>query len=87
MPKSDIEIARAATMESITDVGAKIGIPEDALLRHGHHMAKLDYGYINGLKKKRDGKLILVTAIKVFGPRWERKILPAKPRSTCRSTS
>jgi len=63
MPKSDIEIARAATMESITDVGAKIGIPEDALLRHGHHMAKLDYGYINGLKKKRDGKLILVTAI------------------------
>lgn len=63
MPKSDIEIARAATMESITDVGAKIGIPADALLRHGHHMAKLDYGYINGLKKKRDGKLILVTAI------------------------
>lgn len=63
MPKSDIEIARAATMESITDVGAKINIPEDALLRHGHHMAKLDYGYINSLQKKRDGKLILVTAI------------------------
>ena len=63
MPKSDIEIARAAKMQSITDVGAKINIPDDALLRHGHHMAKLDYGYINSLQKKRDGKLILVTAI------------------------
>lgn len=63
MPKSDIEIARAAKMQSIADVGAKINIPEDALLRHGHHMAKLDYGYIKGLQKKRDGKLILVTAI------------------------
>ena len=63
MPKSDIEIARAAKMESIADVGAKINIPDEALLRHGHHMAKLDYGYINSLQKKRDGKLILVTAI------------------------
>ena len=63
MPKSDIEIARAATMEPIADIGAKLDIPESALLRHGHHMAKVDYGFIRGLAKKRDGKLILVTAI------------------------
>tara|TARA_R110000787_G_scaffold63679_8_gene143714 strand:- start:44675 stop:46345 length:1671 start_codon:yes stop_codon:yes gene_type:complete len=63
MPKSDIEIARAATMEPIADIGAKLDIPETALLRHGHHMAKVDYGFIRGLAKKRDGKLILVTAI------------------------
>ena len=63
MPKSDIEIARAATMQPITDIGAKLDIPESALLRHGHHMAKVDYGFIRGLSKKRDGKLILVTAI------------------------
>ena len=63
MPKSDIEIARAATMEPIADIGAKLDIPESALLRHGHHMAKVDYGFIRGLAKKRDGKLILVTEI------------------------
>ncbi len=63
MPKSDIEIARAATMEPIADIGAKLDIPETALLRHGHYMAKVDYGFIRGLAKKRDGKLILVTAI------------------------
>ena len=51
MPKSDIEIARAATMEPIADIGAKLDIPESALLRHGHHLAKVDYGFIRGLAK------------------------------------
>ena len=60
---SDIEIARAARMAPITEVGARIGIPEEALHLYGRTKAKLGFGYIDGLKGRRDGKLILVTAI------------------------
>ena len=63
MPLTDIEIARRAKMRPIADIGAKLDIPPESLLPHGHHMAKIDFGFINGLAKKRDGKLILVTAI------------------------
>jgi len=63
MPKSDIEIAREAKMLPIAEIGAKIGIPSEALLPFGHTKAKVSFDFINTLKKKRDGKLILVTAI------------------------
>ncbi|MEQ8664140.1 MAG: formate--tetrahydrofolate ligase [Rhodospirillales bacterium] len=63
MPKSDIEIAREAKMQPIIEIGEKIGIPADALLPFGHTKAKVSFDFINSLKKKRDGKLILVTAI------------------------
>jgi len=61
--KSDIEIARAATMKPITEVAAKIGIPADALVPYGHTKAKVSFKHIDGLKDGKDGKLILVTAI------------------------
>ena len=63
MPKSDIQIARAAKMQSINDIGAKLNIPAEALLHYGPHKAKLSYEYIKKQAKKKDGKLILVTAI------------------------
>ena len=63
MSKSDIEIAREAKMQPITDIGAKLDIPADALLQYGPHKAKMSYDFINSLGRKRDGKLILVTAI------------------------
>lgn len=63
MPLSDIEIARKAKMKPILDVGAKLDIPEDALLQYGTDKAKLSYDYIKKLNRKPDGKLILVTAI------------------------
>ena len=63
MSKSDIEIAREAKMQPITDIGAKLDIPSDALLQYGPHKAKMSYEFINSLGRKRDGKLILVTAI------------------------
>ncbi len=64
MPKSDIEIAREATMKPIAEVGGeKLGIPGDALLNYGPYKAKVSMDYINGLKEQPDGKLILVTAI------------------------
>lgn len=64
MPKSDIEIAREATMKPIADVGAeKLGIPGDALLHYGPHKAKVDMNYLKSLESSPDGKLILVTAV------------------------
>ena len=63
MPKSDIEIAREATMQPITDIGAKLDIPAEALLQYGPNKAKLSYDYIKKLSRRPNGKLILVTAI------------------------
>ncbi len=61
--KSDIEIAREGKMKPIAEIGAKIGIPADALLQFGPTKAKISFDYIEKLKSKPDGKLILVTAI------------------------
>ena len=63
MVMSDIEIAREATMKPIADIGAKLGIPGDALLQYGPDKAKISFDYINSLRDKPDGKLVLVTAI------------------------
>jgi formate--tetrahydrofolate ligase len=61
--KSDIEIARAAKMKPIMEIGKKLGIPEKDLVPYGHTKAKVSLDYIEGVNKKKDGKLILVTAI------------------------
>jgi formate--tetrahydrofolate ligase len=61
--KSDIEIARAAKMKPIMEVGKKLGIPEADLIPYGHTKAKVHLDYIDKLASKPDGKLILVTAI------------------------
>src|SRR6266567_1517858 len=63
-PKSDIEIAQAARMRPIVDVGRdKLGIPADALLNYGPHKAKVSLDYIRTLEDRPSGKLVLVTAI------------------------
>jgi len=61
--KSDIEIARAASLEPIGDVAAKLSIPADQIKPYGSDKAKISLDYIDSLKDKPDGKLILVTAI------------------------
>jgi formate--tetrahydrofolate ligase len=63
MPGSDIEIARAATTESIQDIGEKLGIPGESLQPYGHTKAKISYDFIKSLETRPDGKLVLVTAI------------------------
>lgn len=60
---SDIEIAQQAKMQQITDVAAKLGISEDDIELYGKYKAKLSYDLIRRVKDKKDGKLILVTAI------------------------
>jgi formate--tetrahydrofolate ligase len=61
--KSDIEIAREAKMKPIMEIGKALGIPADHLIPYGHTKAKVHLDYINSLSSKKDGKLILVTAI------------------------
>ena len=61
---NDIEIAQAAKMKKIIPlVKAKIGIPEEMMEPYGHYKAKVSLGYLDSLVDKKDGKLILVTAI------------------------
>ena len=62
--KSDIQIAREAKMEPIKDILAKINVPDEssAFSPMGRHIAKINLEYLDTLKKK-DGNLILVTAI------------------------
>ena len=63
-PKSDIEISQAAVMRPILDVAKdKLGIDGQDLVPYGHYKAKVSLDYIDSLKDKPDGKLILVTAI------------------------
>jgi len=62
-PQSDIDIARAADMQPIAEIGAKLGISREALLPYGHTKAKVSYEFIETLAGRPNGKLILVTAI------------------------
>ncbi|HWM81952.1 MAG TPA: formate--tetrahydrofolate ligase [Pseudolabrys sp.] len=63
-PKSDIEISQAATKRPIIDVAKeKLGITADSLEPYGHYKAKISMDYIESLKGRPNGKLILVTAI------------------------
>jgi formate--tetrahydrofolate ligase len=61
---SDIEIAQAAKLQRISKVALeKLGISEEHLEPYGHYKAKVSLGYVDSLKNKKDGKLILVTAM------------------------
>ena len=61
--KTDIEIAREAKMLPIKEVAAKLDIKEDDLELYGKYKAKISDEYLNSIKDREDGKLILVTAI------------------------
>ena len=61
--KTDIQIAQEAEMLPIREVAAQLGIAEDDLELYGKYKAKLSDGLMEKVKKNKDGKLILVTAI------------------------
>ena len=61
--KSDIEIARSAEKKPILEVGDGLGIPKEHLLPYGHDKAKVSQEFINSVQDRKNGKLILVTAI------------------------
>ena len=62
--KSDIQIAQEAVMQPISEIAAKAGILPEELELYGKHKAKIDYKKVmDRLGDKKDGKLVLVTAI------------------------
>ena len=61
--KSDIEIAREASLKPVGDIGQRLQIPSDSLIPYGHTKAKVNLDFIDSLADRKDGKLILVTAI------------------------
>jgi formate--tetrahydrofolate ligase len=64
LPRSDIDIAQAARLRRITELAQdRLGIADEHLVPYGHHKAKLSLDYIERLRGRHDGKLILVTAI------------------------
>ncbi|MBQ2309045.1 MAG: formate--tetrahydrofolate ligase, partial [Erysipelotrichales bacterium] len=63
MPKTDIEISHEVAPEKIGVIAEKAGIPEEALEYYGPYKAKVSQEFIRSLEGKKDGKLILVTAI------------------------
>ena len=60
---SDIEIARNAKLKNIKEITDKLNIPESEVDPIGKYKAKISLNYLEKLKDKKDGKLILVTAI------------------------
>src|SRR6201991_415708 len=63
-PKSDIEISQSAEKRRILDVAKdKLGIAAENLDPYGHYKAKVSMDYIKSLSGKKNGKLILVSAI------------------------
>src|SRR5258708_10058782 len=61
---SDIDIAQRSKMRRIVELAQdRLGIPADHLEPYGHHKAKLSLEYLESLKDRPNGKLILVTAI------------------------
>lgn len=61
--KTDIEIAQECKMKNIKDIASSMGLTEDDYEVYGKYKAKINLNIFNKLKDKKDGKLILVTAI------------------------
>ena len=61
--KTDIQIAQEAVMEPITKVAERLGISADDLEQYGKYKAKITEAYLDKIKDRPNGKLILVTAI------------------------
>ena len=59
----DIEIARQANIKGIDDITNSLGIPDEFIETYGKYKAKILNKYMNELKSKADGKVILVTSI------------------------
>ena len=61
--KTDIQIAREANKKPIQEIGAILGIESADLIPYGHDKAKVSSRFVEEVKSRKNGKLILVTAI------------------------
>ena len=60
---NDIEIAEAAKVKDIREIASKLGLTEDEIQMYGRYMAKVPLASLDKYKDKKDGKLVVVTAI------------------------
>lgn len=60
---TDIEIAQNSKMKNITEIAQSIGISNNEIEPYGHYKAKISDSVLDRLKDKKDGKLVLVTAV------------------------
>ncbi len=60
---TDLEIARAAKLRPIVEIGQKLGIPADALEPYGRFKAKVGLDFVRSVQDRKDGALVLVTGI------------------------
>ena len=60
---NDIEIAEAAKVKDIREIASRIGLSEDEIQMYGRYMAKVPLVSLDKYKDKKDGKLVVVTAI------------------------
>lgn len=63
MALSNIEIAQAAHLEPIGTIAANLGIPDESIVPYGHYKAKVALSYLESLRDRPQGKLILMTAV------------------------
>lgn len=61
--KTDIQIAQEAKMKPVMEIAQSLGINEDDVELYGKYKAKISLKVLEDLKGKKDGKLVLVTAI------------------------
>ena len=61
--KTDIQIAQEAKIENILKIAGQIGLTEDEIEQYGKYKAKINLDVFKRLENKKDGKLVLVTAI------------------------
>ncbi len=61
--RSDIEIAREASLKPVGEIAQRLDIPADSMIPYGHTKAKVDLDFIDSLSSRENGKLVLVTAI------------------------
>src|SRR6266511_1348555 len=59
----DIEIAQAAKMRPIVDIASDLGLARGDLLLKGDHIAKVRLDTVERVRRKKQGKLVLVTGI------------------------
>jgi formate--tetrahydrofolate ligase len=60
---TDLEIARAAKLRPIAEIGTKLGVPTDALEPYGRFKAKIGLDFVRSVQDRKDGALVLVTGI------------------------
>jgi formate--tetrahydrofolate ligase len=63
MKNMDLQIAQSVDMERIINIASKLGLSEDEIELYGNYKAKIQLSVMDKLKDKKDGKVILVTAI------------------------